>query len=131
MELAAEAETLIQHELEREAAAFRKVRLARSGIATDTLLLKLAAVLTHNVGDVDQGLSYWDLDANGQSPKFEAHRIKFARLAHERSERFGGEYAIAKAVYKELLSAEGHRNYPLREPKCLRMTPDLMLPLGK
>ena len=42
-----------------------------------------------------------------------------------------GEFYRAKIIYKELLSAEGHRHYPLREPKCLRMTPDLMLPLGK
>ena len=54
----------------------------------------------------------------------------FSRLAHEREERFGGEYAKAKAIYKELISAEGHRNYPLREPKCLRMTVDLQLPLS-
>ena len=70
------------------------------------------------------------MDANGVSI-FEKQKLKFSRLAHERNERFGGEFYRAKIIYKELLSAEGHRHYPLREPKCLRMTPDLMLPLGE
>ena len=70
------------------------------------------------------------MDANGVSI-FEKQKMKFSRLAHERNERFGGEFYRAKIIYKELLSAEGHRHYPLREPKCLRMTPDLMLPLGE
>ena len=61
---------------------------------------------------------------------FPKQRALFSRLAHEREDRFGGEYARAKAIYKELISAEGHRNYPLREPKCLRMTVDLQLPLS-
>ena len=69
------------------------------------------------------------MDADGVSA-FESQKRKFSRLAHERNDRFGGEFYRAKIIYKELLSAEGHRHYPLREPKCLRMTPDLMLPLG-
>ena len=69
------------------------------------------------------------MNADGVSV-FETQKKKFSRLAHERNERFGGEFFRAKIIYKELLSAEGHRHYPLREPKCLRMTPDLMLPLG-
>lgn len=69
------------------------------------------------------------MNADGESA-FESHKRKFSRLAHERNDRFGGEFFRAKIIYKELLSAEGHRHYPLREPKCLRMTPDLMLPLG-
>ena len=56
---------------------------------------------------------------------------KYGKLAHSNFERYNGEYLRAKSVYKDLLSAEGHRNYPLREAKCLRIHPDLMLPLGK
>ena len=71
----------------------------------------------------------FQMNADGISV-FETQKKKFSRLAHERNERYGGEFFRAKIIYKELLSAEGHRHYPLREPKCLRMTPDLMLPLG-
>ena len=116
-------------------------------------MLKLAAILTHNVGDVDQGLGYWsgkDFDTTPTlfhdtsvhntlihilhntlaEDEFPTQRTLFSRLAHEREERFGGEFAKAKVIYKELISAEGHRNDPLREPKCLRMTADLQLPLS-
>ena len=48
-------------ELTREAAAFKYVRGLKPTIASDTALLKLSAILTHNVGDVDQGLNYWQV----------------------------------------------------------------------
>ena len=60
-DLASEAEELISRELSREAAAFKYVRGLRPSVASDTALLKLAAILTHNVGDVDQGLNYWQV----------------------------------------------------------------------
>ena len=61
VELAREAEALIVDELEREAAAFRYLRtVPRSTLLTDTTLLKLSAIMCHNVGDLDQGLSYWE-----------------------------------------------------------------------
>lgn len=168
---AQEACELVESELAREAKAFRYLRSLPSSPGVDTVLLKLAAVMTHNVGDVDQGLSYWleestptsnsprtDHDAKRQknsnnnndrssvhdggdlhddvaavltlAPSAREMYLRFSRLAHERYERFGGEFGRAKLLYKQLLSAEGHRNYPLREAKCLRITPDLMLPLG-
>ena len=60
-ELANEVEALMNKELEREAAAFKYIRSLKPSIASDTALLKLAAILTHNVGDVDQGLNYWQV----------------------------------------------------------------------
>lgn len=50
VKLAAEAEHLIEQELEREAVAFRECRLMKPSVDSDTRLLKLAAILTHNVG---------------------------------------------------------------------------------
>ena len=41
-----------------------------------------------------------------------------------------GLFGKAKLLYSKLVSAEGHRNYPLREAKCLRSHPDLLLPLA-
>lgn len=170
-DLAKEAEVLIEKELEREAQAFRYLRSLKPTVLANTVLLKMSSIITHNVGDLDQGLSYWegtttnsnnnnttsttttttnmsqgkrDGDGNAISDSSSINPItptfkdishvklcqKFSRLAHERPERFGGEFLRAKRVYKELIAAEGHRHYPLREPKCLRTTPDLMLPLG-
>lgn len=42
-------------ELDREAKSFEFLRQSPSSIENDTKLLKLAAIMTHNVGDVDQG----------------------------------------------------------------------------
>lgn len=66
-EMANEAEQMIRMELEREAAAFRYLRNTRSSVKSDAALLKMAAILTHNVGDVDQGLSYWEWAYDGKT----------------------------------------------------------------
>ena len=85
-----EVEAMMHAELDREAQAFQHVRSLRPSTAVDTALLKLAAILTHNVGDVDQGLGYWKEGA------FEEKKALYARLAHERGERYGGEFVRAK-----------------------------------
>jgi hypothetical protein len=79
----------------------------------------------HNAGDVDQGLSA----TAGKTVAAKA-RERFGRLAHERPERYGGAFPRANALYKELMAAEGHRHYPLRETKALRVDPALLLPVG-
>ena len=61
---------------------------------------------------------------------FLRERSAIAKLAHEGGHRFGGEFIKAKLLYHELLSAEGHRNYPLREAKVLRSSLDLALPFN-
>ena len=112
----------IDAELEREARAFRAVA-ALPGQELE--VLRLAAILTHNVGDVDQGLGGWPEEAL-------THPLhaRLRRLAHENTAPYGGTYQLAAALYKQLLSAEGHRHYPLRAVKALRLSPDLLLPFG-
>ena len=112
----------VDAELTREARAFEILERTR-GREID--LLALAAVLTHNAGDVDQGLS----SRKGQRWSSPPGR-RFGRLAHERKERYGGAFARAAALYKTLMASEGHRNYPLREVRSLRSHPDLLLPFA-
>jgi hypothetical protein len=120
-----DAERVLQHidaELDREARAFAQLRSER-GREHD--LLRLAATITHNAGDVDQGLSA----RKGQ--RFRGDPVaRFGRLAHEGPERYGGAFAQAAALYRDLLASEGHRHYPLREVKALRRHRSLLLPLG-
>ena len=59
-----------------------------------------------------------------------AARARFNRLAHENKTPYGGALQIAAGLYKDAMSAEGHRHYPLRHVKALRRSPDLLLPLG-
>lgn len=119
---AAEFEAEVDQELRREALAFESLR-KKPGREKDLLLL--SAIVTHNVGDVDQGLS-----AKGGANFGDAQRTAFGKLAHERPERYGGTFALACALYRECMAAEGHRHYPLREARALRRDPELLLPIG-
>jgi hypothetical protein len=79
-------------------------------------------VLTHNAGDVMQGLA----GAPASSPLVQ----RFGDLARAGESRYGGAFARAAALYRALLASEGHRNYPLRSPRALRRAPELLLPIA-
>ncbi len=126
--ISSEVEAWITGELAREVQAFTAAETAaRARSAPDAAaltVLRLAWILTHNVGDIDQGLSYWSADV-----RLDAARVQLAELAHRDPQRHGGVFPRAKALY-QLVAAEGHRNYPLRAVKSLRRSADLLLPLG-
>ncbi len=109
-------------EITRQAAGFDSV-VATRGRELD--VMKLAAAITHNAGDVDQGLS-----AEFGTKCGLAERPLYAKLAHGGNERFGGSFARAANIYKALMSPEGHRNYPLREIRPLRRDPRLLFPIA-
>ena len=124
----------IDGELAREVAAYVAAETAAGTPAAPSKkanadaiavsLARLAWILTHNVGDVDQGLSYWPVDA-----RLTQARTQLAELAHTHPQRHGGTFIRAKGIY-QLVAPEGHRNYPLRAVKSLRTSADLLLPLG-
>jgi hypothetical protein len=119
---ASELEEAIDDELAREASAFARVARA-PGLELD--VLRLATILTHNAGDVMQGLA-----AAANRPLAVAALAKFGALARERFDRYGGAFGRAAALYRGLLASEGHRNYPLRKPRALRRSADLLLPIA-
>ncbi|MDX2152489.1 MAG: hypothetical protein SFV54_17245 [Bryobacteraceae bacterium] len=121
-EWAEEAAAAIDRELAREAAEFRYA-YATPGAELD--VLRLSATLTHNAGDLDQGISFWP-----KSEAFAGARARFGRLAHENTKPYGGTFQTAAQIYKRAMSAEGHRHYPLRAVRALRRSPDFLLPLG-
>jgi hypothetical protein len=116
---AAELESAIDAELAREARAFAALE-REAGRELD--LLRLAAVLTHNAGDLMQGLA-----GAGRSGVLAE---RFGDLARSGPARYGGAFVRAAALYRALLASEGHRNYPLRGPRALRRTPELLLPIA-
>jgi len=118
----ARARSAIDEELRREAIEF-VTAIETKGLELDAL--RIVASITHNVGDVDQGLSYWS-----KHEMFDSVRQDYGRLAHENTRPFGGVFAQAANIYKRVMSAEGHRHYPLRSIRGLRQSPDLLLPLG-
>ncbi|HLX62983.1 MAG TPA: hypothetical protein VKX17_17060 [Planctomycetota bacterium] len=142
-ECAEKAAAAIDAEFAREAHEFRHVLEMKD---REIDLLRLSSSLTHNCGDMDQGISFWS-----QHEKYAPYRVRFGRLAHENtgpvvqpswlhvqagrlhhenSAPYGGTFQIAAHLYKRILSSEGHRHYPLREVRALRSSPDFLLPLG-
>jgi hypothetical protein len=121
-EEADQAAAAIDDELNREALAFR---IALHSPGAELLTLRLAMSITHNLGDLDQGISFWDSQA-----RLLPYREKFSRLAHENRLAYQGTFSIAAAIYREALATEGHRHYPLRAVKPLRRSADLLLPLS-
>jgi hypothetical protein len=118
---AAELEAAVEHELAREAAAFR----AAERNAPVRVLVDLATSLTHNAGDVVQALS-----SKSARPHAETAKARWGDLSRSDATRYGGAFVRAAAVYREIGAPEGHRHYPLREVKALRTSAQLLLPLG-
>ncbi len=120
-----EAEVLAQkidEELWREIKIFYRF-CQKPGFEIEAL--KASFAICHNLGDLDQGLSYWEADCK-KHPIF--HR--FQKLAHDNTSGYHGIFPYIVSLYKEHLSAEGHRNYPLRAVKPLRKSESLLLPFG-
>lgn len=109
---------LIELELQRESAGLKTLIGARQELDT----LRMAAVMTHNAGDIDQSISFWP-----QSPAHTEAAADFRRLAHENTRPWEGAFALAARIYKATLSPEGHRNYPLRPIRSLRQSFDFLI----
>jgi hypothetical protein len=105
-------------ELERESKGLNVLLQARNELD----VLRMAAVMTHNAGDIDQSISFWP-----QSPAHTAAAADIKRLAHENTRPWGGSFALAARIYKATLAPEGHRNYPLRPVRCLRQSFDFLI----
>lgn len=122
LEYAERAAEAIDQELRREVHELQHA-LALRGREID--LLKICMSLLHNVGDLDQGISFWK---NGEA--YAPFRKRFGKLGHENTSPYGGAFVVAGSLYKTLLASEGHRHYPLREVRPLRKSHQLLLPLG-
>ncbi len=122
-EYAEMVEELIHRELLRELEAFR---LAHATPGRELDVLRLAMSITHNLGDLDQGISYWE-----SKTVTAAARARFFKLAHEENKQgYGGAFQPVANLYRRGMAAEGHRHYPLRQVRPLRKSAELLLPLG-
>jgi hypothetical protein len=119
-EIAAELGGMIVREMQREAQIYRDFKSRRDGIG----MLKAATVIAHNLGDLDRVLEAWNVP--DEDPLKEAVH----KAGHERPERFGGTLVEAGALNKAYMADENHRNFALRKPKCLRNSPDYLIPIG-
>ena len=129
--LAEEFRNWIDAELQREAAIWREAQSAvaeNPSLENRQALGQAAFYLSHNAGDVDQGLGYWP-----QNDAYELARVRWGGLA-KRSSEHGLQadwqhcFHEAAALYRKGLAAEAHRHYPLREMKILRRHQDFLFP---
>ena len=118
LDLADRVRSHIGAELTRESQALNTLLSAQEELDA----LRMAAVMTHNAGDIDQSISFWP-----QSAAHTAAAVDIRRLAHENVRPWGGSFALAARIYKGTLSPEGHRNYPLRPIKSLRLSYDVLI----
>ena len=111
---AEEAQAAIEAEIDREQAVFDQVAAERDA---ELDLLRLAMTLSHNRGDLTQGMGFW----------------KRTRLTAPVMDHFStrGAFGLAVRIYQHTgLAADGHRHYPLRPLKALRRSPATLLPLS-
>jgi hypothetical protein len=87
--------------------------------------LRAATTVAHNLGDLSRVVEGWP-DTGAHT----AARARFARLGHAPSARFGAAFARAGAANKAIMADENHRFLALRKPRALRMSRDLLLPIG-
>ncbi|MBK5255285.1 MAG: hypothetical protein JJE39_04565 [Vicinamibacteria bacterium] len=117
-DLADRVRARIETELTRESRGLSALLAARDELE----VMRMAAVMTHNAGDIDQSISFWP-----QSPAHSAAAADIRRLAHENVRPWAGSFALAARIYKATLSPEGHRNYPLRPIRSLRQSFDFLI----
>ena len=108
-----EALAAIELEIDREQAVFDAVCREKDA---ELDVLRLSMTLSHNRGDLTQGMGFWKKNATT------------APMMEHLSTR--GRFDLAVRIYQHTgLSAEGHRHYPLRPVKVLRLSPATLLPL--
>lgn len=119
-ERAAEVLDAMRAEAAREAATFAALADSGDGVS----VLKACALVAHNFGDLDRVADQWELPAG------DALRASLYDAAKPGSALFGGLLGWAGELNRRFLSADNHRHYPLRAPKCLRRSGDLLIPVG-
>ncbi len=122
-------EATIDAELAREADLFTRIEAKRDLF----MMLRAATLLAHNTGDLSRVASEWPAAKKTSAPghaRAAELAARYTRLGHEGEARHGGAFVRAGALNKRFMANENHRFLPLREPRCLRRSRELLLPLG-
>jgi hypothetical protein len=122
---AAEMARAVLEELAREAAIFQDLRKARDGVG----MLKAATLIAHNLGDLDRVMDMWNL-APTDALRVAAYKTGHPPEGTQSDKRFQGILVVAGKLNKAYMADENHRHFALREPRCLRRSPDFLLGIG-
>jgi len=107
-EKAKEVFSLIEWELENEETCLEEFLKEKDFFS----ILKSCVLISHNLGDLSRVFEMW-----GIPNPFEAR-------CHSRT------FELASVINRDLMAVENHRHFALREPRPLRKSVDLLLPLG-
>ena len=120
----------IGDEVRRHSEIFGTLWRAKEGLAC----LKASAGIAHNFGDLDRVMDMWDL-AVGDPLRLEFYKLATVPFDSNRKLRHLGRLWVAGELYKATIEGssmalENHRHFALRKPKCLRQSPELLIPTG-
>ena len=110
----------MKREADREHAIFAALADEGDGLK----ILKASALIAHNFGDLDRVADQWEL------PAADPLKRAFYDAANPGSPLYGGLLGWAGELSRKFLAADNHRHYPLREPRALRRSADLLIPVG-
>jgi hypothetical protein len=128
---------MIQDEIHRHSEIFGSLWAANDGIGC----LKASAIIAHNLGDLDRVMDLWDLSA-GDPLRLQFYKLGSQPLDGKKKLRYKGRLWISGQLYASRFSTtpraelptamafENHRHFALRKPKCLRTTPECLIPFG-
>jgi hypothetical protein len=121
---AAEIYSLILEQVRGMAEVYQDLKKSRDRIGA----LKASTLIAHNLGDLDRVIDMWNL------PQDDPLREKAYKLGHEESRATrDSQFATleeAGRLNKACMADENHRHFALRAPRCLRKSPDFLLPVG-
>lgn len=112
--------TAIDDELAREEAIFVA---AADGDATRAL--SVATIVAHNLGDLSRVVAEWP-----RHETLDALRDRYFRLGHADAPTKRPAFVVAGLLNKAIVARENHRFLPLRKPRALRASRELLLPIG-
>jgi len=112
--------TAIDDELAREEAIFVA---AADGDATRAL--SVATIVAHNLGDLSRVVAEWP-----RHPTLASLHDRYFRLGHADAPTKREPFIVAGLLNKAIVARENHRFLPLRKPRGLRASRELLLPIG-
>jgi hypothetical protein len=118
----------ISDEVRRHSEIFGSLWRARDGLGS----LKASASIAHNFGDLDRVMDMWNL-AIEDPLRLGYYKLGVTPFDPNRKLRYQGRLWVAGELYKSVvegssMALENHRHFALRKPRCLRLSPEFMIP---
>lgn len=111
---------VILSEIEKEEKLLLRLREERDHIN----FLRSTALMAHNFGDLDRVIDQWGMSED------HPFRKRIYKLGHKLNEFYSPILVYAGEVNKKFLSLENHRHMSMRQPKCLRLSHEFLIPVG-